>query len=99
MTTTIPGKEDGAVQENDGKTLWNKQAFSLHNKNSYTFKILKHVFFFLLQVSISAFALLKILNETVSKEIIFLMNIVLKRSFSYLLYCFLLICSLKNIKT
>ena len=23
------GKEDGAVQENDGKTLWNKQVFSL----------------------------------------------------------------------
>ena len=29
MTTTLPGKEDGAVQENDGKTLWNKQAFRL----------------------------------------------------------------------
>ena len=39
MTTTLPGKEDGAVQENDGKTLWNKQAFSLHNNNSKKKKI------------------------------------------------------------
>ena len=23
-TTTLPENEDGAVQENDGKTLWNK---------------------------------------------------------------------------
>ena len=31
-TTILQGKEDGAVQENGRKTLWNKQAFSLLNK-------------------------------------------------------------------
>ena len=32
MITTLPGKEDGAVQDNDGKTLWNKQALSQKKK-------------------------------------------------------------------
>ena len=37
MTTTLQGKEDGAVQEND---RW-KQAFTLHNKKKKKKSLLK----------------------------------------------------------